>query len=78
MGINNSGSEARIIIISLVQCALRFEFRVTNNEAKYKAVVIALELARSLELEHIKVFSDSELVVSQIEGSFEKKKKTKR
>lgn len=40
-------------------------------------MVIALELARSLKLEHIKVFSDSELVVSQIEGSFEKKKDKK-
>ncbi|XP_022843425.1 uncharacterized protein LOC111366981 [Olea europaea var. sylvestris] len=63
---NSSGSGVGIIIISLdkvteVQCALRFEFEATNNEAEYKAMVIALELARSLELEHIRVFSDSQL-----------------
>ncbi|XP_022891750.1 uncharacterized protein LOC111406590 [Olea europaea var. sylvestris] len=67
-----------IIIISPdktteVQCALRFEFEATNNESEYEAVVIALELARNLELENIRVFSDSRLVVGQIEGSFERK-----
>ncbi|XP_022851304.1 uncharacterized protein LOC111373062 [Olea europaea var. sylvestris] len=72
------GLRAGIIIISPnktteVQCALRFEFEATNNEAEYEAVVIALELARNLELEHIRVFSDSQLVVGQIEGSFERK-----
>ncbi|XP_022849900.1 uncharacterized protein LOC111371991 [Olea europaea var. sylvestris] len=75
---NSSGSGAGIIIINPdkateVQCGLKFEFEATNNEAKYEAVVIALELARSLELEHIRVFSDSQLVVGQIEGSFERK-----
>ncbi|XP_022857110.1 uncharacterized protein LOC111378175 [Olea europaea var. sylvestris] len=74
---NSSGLRAGIIIISPnktteVQCALRFEFEATNNEAKYEVVVIALKLARNLELEHIRVFSDSQLVVGQIERSFER------
>ncbi|XP_022858502.1 uncharacterized protein LOC111379372 [Olea europaea var. sylvestris] len=56
-----------------IQCTLRFEFEETNNEAEYEAVVIALELDLSLELEFVKVFSDSQLVVGQIEGSFERK-----
>ncbi|XP_022854857.1 uncharacterized protein LOC111376148 [Olea europaea var. sylvestris] len=56
-----------------IQCALRFEFEATNNEAEYEAIIIALELAKSLELEHVKFFSDSKLVVGQIEGSFERK-----
>ncbi|XP_022841838.1 uncharacterized protein LOC111365514 [Olea europaea var. sylvestris] len=76
--LDSSGSGAGIIIISPdkateVQCALRFEFEATNNEAEYEAVVIALELARSLELEHIRVFSNSQLVVGQIEGSLKGK-----
>ncbi|XP_022850814.1 uncharacterized protein LOC111372665 [Olea europaea var. sylvestris] len=65
---NSSGSGADIIITSLnktmeIQCALRFEFEATNNEVKYEAVIIALELAKNLELERVKVFSDSQLVV---------------
>ncbi|XP_022865086.1 uncharacterized protein LOC111384970, partial [Olea europaea var. sylvestris] len=75
---NSSGSGAWVIIISLdkqteIQCTLRFEFEATNNEAEYEAVIIALELAFSLELEFVKIFSDSQLVVGQIEGSFERK-----
>ncbi|XP_022863641.1 uncharacterized protein LOC111383733, partial [Olea europaea var. sylvestris] len=75
---NSSGSGAGVIIISPdkqteIQCALRFEFEATNNEAEYEAIVIALELALCLELEFVKVFSDSQLVVGQIEGSFERK-----
>ncbi|XP_022888952.1 uncharacterized protein LOC111404368 [Olea europaea var. sylvestris] len=75
---NSSGSGAGIIItssdkITEIQCALKFEFQATNNEAEYEAVVIALELAKNLECEHVKIFSDSQLVVEQIEGSFERK-----
>ncbi|XP_022877090.1 uncharacterized protein LOC111395342 [Olea europaea var. sylvestris] len=77
---NSSGSGVGVIIISPnkhtgIQCALRFEFEATNNEAEYEVVVIALELALSLELEFVKVFSDSQLVVGQIEGSFKRKDK---
>ncbi|XP_022897821.1 uncharacterized protein LOC111411533 [Olea europaea var. sylvestris] len=75
---NSSGSRVGVIITSPdklvdIQCALRFEFEATNNEAEYEAVIIALELARNLELEHIKIFSDSQLVVGQIEDTFERK-----
>ncbi|XP_022855981.1 uncharacterized protein LOC111377155 [Olea europaea var. sylvestris] len=75
---NSSGSRADIIITSPdktteIQCALKFEFEATNNEAEYEAIVIAVELAKNLECEHLKVFSDSQLVVGQIEGSFERK-----
>ncbi|XP_022845323.1 uncharacterized protein LOC111368325 [Olea europaea var. sylvestris] len=75
---NSSGSSTGVIIISMdmlinIQCALRFEFEATNNEAKYEAVIIAMELAINLELENIKIYSDSQLVVGQIEGTFDRK-----
>ncbi|XP_022876949.1 uncharacterized protein LOC111395179 [Olea europaea var. sylvestris] len=75
---NSSGSGAGIIITSLdktmeIQCTLRFEFEATNNEAEYEPIIIALELVKNLELEHVKFFSDLQLVVGQIEGSFERK-----
>lgn len=44
-----------------------------NNETKYEAIIIVQELAINLELEHIKIYSDSQLVVWQIEGTFERK-----
>ncbi|XP_022889183.1 uncharacterized protein LOC111404631 [Olea europaea var. sylvestris] len=75
---NSSGSGAGVIIISPdmlinIQCALRFEFEATNNEAEYEAVIIAMELAINLELETIKIYSDSQLMVEQIEGTFDRK-----
>ncbi|XP_022854655.1 uncharacterized protein LOC111375964 [Olea europaea var. sylvestris] len=75
---NSSSSGTGVIIISPgmlinIQCALRFEFEATNNEVEYEAVIIAMELAINLELENIKIYSDSQLVVEQIEGTFDRK-----
>ncbi|XP_022851490.1 uncharacterized protein LOC111373216 [Olea europaea var. sylvestris] len=75
---NSSGSGAGVIIINPdmlinIQCALRFEFEATNNEAEYEAVIIAMELPINLELENIKIYSDSQLAVGQIEGTFDRK-----
>ncbi|XP_022875582.1 uncharacterized protein LOC111394024 [Olea europaea var. sylvestris] len=68
---NSSDSGVGVIITSPnmlmdIQCAFRFEFEVTNNKAEYEDVIIALELAISLELESIKIFSDSQLVRYEI------------
>ncbi|XP_022880395.1 uncharacterized protein LOC111397623 [Olea europaea var. sylvestris] len=75
---NNSSSGTSVIITSPdrsteIQCALRSEFEATNNGVEYEAIFIASEFAKNLELEHVKTFSDSQLVVGQIEGSFERK-----
>lgn len=46
-------------------------FQASNNEAEYEALLVGLKAA--LSLEDLKVYSNSQLVVSQIEGSFEAK-----
>ena len=43
---------------------------VTNNVAEYKALVMALGAARSLGLQEVRLFADSELVVKQIKGEY--------
>lgn len=65
---NSSGSITGIIIISPnkltnIQCILRLEFEVTNNKAEYEAIIVAMELAINLELECIKIFNNSQLVI---------------
>lgn len=45
----------------------------TNNEAEYQALVYALNLARKLKLYDLKIYSDSELIVRQINGSYKVK-----
>ncbi|KAF7152305.1 hypothetical protein RHSIM_Rhsim01G0158700 [Rhododendron simsii] len=46
--------------------ALRFEFKATNNEAKYEALVVGLELAKAVGVKHLLAKSDSQLVVGQV------------
>jgi formyltetrahydrofolate-dependent phosphoribosylglycinamide formyltransferase len=45
----------------------------TNNIAEYTALVCALEKAKSIDAENLKIFSDSELMVKQINGDYKVK-----
>lgn len=49
---------------------LRFNFKASNNEAKYETVIAGLGLARELGLQDIEVFSDSMFIVNQVTGEF--------
>ena len=72
---NAQGSGAGLILISPdginVEYALRFGFQVSNNEAEYEVVIVGLNLAHSMEANQLEVCSDSQLVVKQIEDSYE-------
>ena len=74
---NAQGSGAGLILTSPegidIQYALRFRFQASNNEAEYKAVIAGLNLAHSLEVDQLEVCSDSQLVVRQIEDTYEAK-----
>ena len=74
---NAQGSGAGLILTSLegveVEYALRFWFSASNNEAEYEAVIAGLNLSHSMEVEQFMVCSDSQLVVRQIEDSYEVK-----
>ena len=54
-----------------MEYALIFGFQASNNEAEYEAVIAGLNLAHSMEADQLKVSNDSQLVVKQIEDSFE-------
>jgi ribonuclease HI len=45
----------------------------TNNVAEYRAVLLGLELARSLGAREVEVINDSELVARQIGGQYKVK-----
>ena len=74
---NAQGSGAGLILTSPdridVEYALRFGFQASNNEAEYEAVIAGLNLAHSMEADQLEVSSDSQLVVKQIEDSYEAK-----
>ena len=56
-----------------IEYALRFGFQASNNEAEYEVVIAGLSLAHSLEVDQLDVCSDSQLVVRQIEDTYEVK-----
>ena len=74
---NTQGSGAGLILTSLegidIEYALRFGFHASNNEAEYEAVIAGLNLAYLLEVDQLEVCSDSQLVVRQIEDTYEAK-----
>ena len=76
---NAQGSGAGLILTSPegidIEYALRFGFHMSNNEAEYEAVIAGLNLAHSLEVDQLEVYSDSQLVVRQIEDTYEDKSK---
>ena len=74
---NAQGSGAGLILTSPegidIEYTLRFGFQASNNEAEYEAVIAGFILAHSLEVDQLEVCSDSQLVVRQIEDTYEAK-----
>ena len=46
--------------------AIRFGFKASYNEAEYEALIVGLRLARELQVYNVKIFSNSQLVVNQV------------
>ena len=72
---NSSGAGAGLVLVSpegiVTEYALRFEFPTTNNGAEYEALIAGLQIARELKVGRLQVYSDSQLVVGQVGGSYE-------
>ncbi|XP_077230124.1 uncharacterized protein LOC143863322 [Tasmannia lanceolata] len=56
-----------------LEYALRLDFKASNNEAEYEALLAGLSLAAELGAEKLKVHSDSQLVVNHVNGTYEAK-----
>ena len=54
-----------------IECMIRLEFPMTNNEAKYEALVAWLDLAKAAGVENMIVHCDSQVITSQINGNYE-------
>lgn len=50
---------ARVVLMNpdreKLRYALRFEFKASNNEVEYKALIVGLELARKLEVKNLRI-----------------------
>ena len=52
---------------------VRLQYQPTNNEVEYEAFLKGLELAKSVEAKSILVLGDSQLIMSQVNGTYEVK-----
>lgn len=59
-----------------VQQAIKFDFKATNNQAEYEALIAGLNLAKSLQVKNITVHSDSQLVIRQVKEDYVTKDET--
>ena len=69
------GAGAGIVIITpkviLLEHSFRLGFNASNNEAEYEALLARLRAVSWLEAWDEEVYSDSRLIVNQVQGSFE-------
>ncbi|KAL0289141.1 UNVERIFIED_CONTAM: hypothetical protein Sradi_7080200 [Sesamum radiatum] len=69
------GSGAGIVITSPqgedLKFAIKFDFKASNNETGYEALVIGMRMAHEAGSRHFLTYSDSQLIVKQVEGTYE-------
>ncbi|KAK0605075.1 hypothetical protein LWI29_022519 [Acer saccharum] len=67
---NTHGSGAGIVITTpegdTVECAMRFDFKATNNQAEYEALLAGLRVCIALGADKLEIYNDSQVVVNQI------------
>ncbi|XP_042415389.1 uncharacterized protein LOC122004592 [Zingiber officinale] len=70
----HQGSGVGILLISpqgdILQLAVRLNFRATNNEAEYEALLAGMQAARHVGVARVIIYSDSQLVTQQVADNF--------
>ncbi|RDX85751.1 hypothetical protein CR513_33012, partial [Mucuna pruriens] len=73
--LNQKGSGAGVILEgpnkALIDQSLGFEFKVSNNQAKYEALLVGMKLTRELGAHILIAKSDSKFVTSQVNGDYQ-------
>uniref|UniRef100_A0A2N9HX21 Uncharacterized protein n=1 Tax=Fagus sylvatica TaxID=28930 RepID=A0A2N9HX21_FAGSY len=71
---NAKGSGTGVVIITpdetIIEQSIRLDFKTSNNEAEYEAVLAGLNSAKTLGAQQLIVHCDSLLVASQINGEY--------
>ena len=53
-----------------MEYAILIDFKTNNNEVEYEVLLIRLRVATKLRVESLNAFSDSQLVVNQVQGDY--------
>ena len=69
------GAGAEVVIVTpegiRLKHSFRLGFRASNNEAEYEALLVGLKTILGMGARDVEAYSDSQLVVNQVQGSFE-------
>ena len=72
---NHRGFEVGLVLVSLenitIEKSLRLGFLATNNEAEYETLLVGMNMVQKLGGKAVEVFSNSRLVVGQVQGELE-------
>ncbi|XP_074271077.1 uncharacterized protein LOC141594999 [Silene latifolia] len=60
------GSQDGDMIVQAIRC----EFKATNNEAEYEALILGMQMASWLKVRNLRVYSDSLLVVNHVNNEY--------
>ncbi|XP_074375487.1 uncharacterized protein LOC141717299 [Apium graveolens] len=73
--VNNSGAGTEIVLVTPeghhLMSAIHFKFSVTNNDAEYEALINGLKIALEVGVVNLIAWSDSELVINQVNRGFQ-------
>ncbi|KAL0404216.1 UNVERIFIED_CONTAM: hypothetical protein Sradi_2062400 [Sesamum radiatum] len=71
------GSGVDIVITSPqgedLEFSIKFSFKASNNKANYEKLVIGMKMTHKMGARHLVAYSDSQLIVKQVEGTYEAK-----
>lgn len=74
---HRTGSEVEVIITppmgEPILLSYHLNFLCTNNTIEYEVLIVGLCIALTLGAQNIKIFSDSQLVIKQINGMYQAK-----
>jgi len=74
---NQQGSGVGIVLEGpngvLIEQALRFAFKASNNQAEYEALITGMLLAKEMGAQSLLAKSDSQLVTGQVTGEYQAK-----
>ncbi|XP_068486598.1 uncharacterized protein [Phaseolus vulgaris] len=74
---NQQGSEAGVILEGpnelLIEQALRFAFKASNNQKEYEALIAGMLLAKEMGAQSLLANNDSLLVTGQVTGEYQVK-----
>lgn len=74
---NKHGASVGVVLITLdgssIEAVVKLDFHASNNKAEYKALLSGLLMALEVRVRRICVYTDSMLIVSQINGEYNMK-----